>query len=551
MHHRFLLAVVCAVALLGLPRCLLTIDESRITGSATGVGGGAAGGGGAGACGGASASGEARIFFSDLESGPNVGGENDLGAYVTIVGRGFGEMQGCSFVTIGGGEAVKDYPVWSDRKITFQLGELATTGDIVVHVGAATPSNGVPFTVRPGSIYFAADNGDDNAAGTVDGPFASVLRCRDALTPGGICYLRDGLEQKNPDPAQPTYEAALALTSAGEPGLPKALVAYPEDPEGTVTIGDAGLDRAVFIESPHWVLAGLNLVGQEVLDLRSSAPYIRVVNNRVTCGYRDTDPGCVNADSAHDVELLGNEVTSDGMINAPMSFVHAINVYDAYAIDIGWNWIHDTGNDCVAIDLSVSQNSPDESAVHDNLIHDVRCDGIQLDTGMTTDTIRVFNNLLYDVGEGPDYFGWGSFTCIVVTGMSTVDVRHNTLHGCSAADPTGSSLLNTGNAVSTMQLRNNIVRVVGMPYYFYSFNGSQVTGENNLLFGSPQGEPIELTGSIMQDPAFVDAMQRDFHLQTSSPARDAGVATGLGWDLDGRLRDDGIPDIGAYEVPTP
>src|SRR5579859_4992419 len=120
-----------------------------------------------------------RIFFSDLESGPHIGGQKNLGAWVTIWGKGFGAERGASTVTIGGGAAA-DYPIWTDTRITFQLGPAAKTGDIVVSVrekmartgsggqpsvnpssksaaGSPAPrsgSNGLPFTVRPGKVYF-------------------------------------------------------------------------------------------------------------------------------------------------------------------------------------------------------------------------------------------------------------------------------------------------------------------------------------------------------------------------------------------------------------
>src|SRR5689334_4786016 len=87
-----------------------------------------------------------RIFFSDLESGPNTGGQNNRGVFVTIWGKGFGAERGRSVVTVGGG-APADYPSWSDTKITFQLGPEARTGDIVVHLaggngGSIVASNG-------------------------------------------------------------------------------------------------------------------------------------------------------------------------------------------------------------------------------------------------------------------------------------------------------------------------------------------------------------------------------------------------------------------------
>src|SRR5437899_3112864 len=101
-----------------------------------------------------------RIFFSDLESGPNIGGHNNHGLWVTIWGKGFGATRGSSTVTVGGGEAA-DYPIWTDSKITFQLGPAAKTGEIVVNVAATqkgkdggrastgVPSNSVPSNAAP------------------------------------------------------------------------------------------------------------------------------------------------------------------------------------------------------------------------------------------------------------------------------------------------------------------------------------------------------------------------------------------------------------------
>jgi hypothetical protein len=89
------------------------------------------------------------IFYSDLESGPNTGGKNNEGAFVTIWGRGFGNERGSSIVTIGGGAAA-GYPQWSDDRITFQLGVNAKSGPVVVRIGnEKLRSNGVPFVVRP------------------------------------------------------------------------------------------------------------------------------------------------------------------------------------------------------------------------------------------------------------------------------------------------------------------------------------------------------------------------------------------------------------------
>src|SRR6266700_3984380 len=85
-----------------------------------------------------------RIFYSDLESGPITGGQNNKGAWVTIWGKSFGATQGTSTVTVGGGSA-DNYPLWSDTKIAFQLGANAKTGNIVVNVPNVGSSNGLAF----------------------------------------------------------------------------------------------------------------------------------------------------------------------------------------------------------------------------------------------------------------------------------------------------------------------------------------------------------------------------------------------------------------------
>src|SRR5262249_327102 len=128
-----------------------------------------------------------HIFFSDLESGPNNGGQSNHGVFVTIWGRGFGAERKRSQVTIGGSNAAR-YPVWSDNKITFQLGPSARTGDIIVKVNGLT-SNGLPFTVRKGRIFFVATNGNDRHAGTYGSPWKSIIHAKEHISAGDVAYI--------------------------------------------------------------------------------------------------------------------------------------------------------------------------------------------------------------------------------------------------------------------------------------------------------------------------------------------------------------------------
>ena len=44
------------------------------------------------------------IFYTDIISGPNTGGENNQGAYLTLFGKGFGATRGTATIKVGGGE---------------------------------------------------------------------------------------------------------------------------------------------------------------------------------------------------------------------------------------------------------------------------------------------------------------------------------------------------------------------------------------------------------------------------------------------------------------
>jgi hypothetical protein len=94
-----------------------------------------------------------RLFFTDIVTGANKGGENNNGVYLTIYGRGFGATQGSSTVTIGGG-APAQYKIWGQNNsvntmldmIVVQIGPKASTGNIIVTVNGKIPSPADTFT---------------------------------------------------------------------------------------------------------------------------------------------------------------------------------------------------------------------------------------------------------------------------------------------------------------------------------------------------------------------------------------------------------------------
>jgi hypothetical protein len=540
-----------------------------------------------------------RIFFSDLESGPNYGGQKDRGVWVTIWGKGFGSQRGRSTVTIGGGTAA-DYPIWTDTKITFQLGREARTGDIVVNVRSAGgktrsesaprsgASNGLPFTVRKGKIYFVAVNGSDWRDGSFAKPWKTITHAKDKMSAGDVTYIKDDVAQKSED----TFTAYLSMDSnggnnSGKPGAPKALVAYPG---ARVTIGKArGLDYGIRTPNirareDYWLISQLHIIGgKQAIDMSGTG--WKIVGNDIECPGGDGQVGCVETSQANGIKFYGNEVHNAGAGQAASKFYHAVYFStDSNHIDVGWNHIHDNMT-CRAIQFHSSpvcrpgcggrdQTGHDQFDlhVHDNLIHGDSCNGINFATvDPTRGPVEAYNNLIFHVGVADPKDGGGAFSCIYVAGITntgpagtgTVEVFNNTLYDCGAnqsrnADGSHGAFSVGGGAGLTMRLRNNIVYQLPGEVYI---DGSkdQITGEKNLWFGAGNG-PTQSSGDINADPQFIDLGRFDFHLSAASPARDAGSAVlpnnpfvmsnGRATDKDGVVRPQGKAfDLGAYEAP--
>ena len=530
-----------------------------------------------------------RIFFSDLESGPNIGGQNNRGVWVTIWGKGFGAERAGSTVTIGGGAAA-EYPIWTDSKITFQLGPAAKSGQIVVQKRIAVgASNGIPFTVRVGKIYFVAVNGSDRHNGSFALPWKSIVHAKNRMSAGDVTYIRDGVAQTSED----NFTAYLSMdddggNNSGKPGAPKALVAYPG---ARVTIGKAhGLDYG--IRTPNiqaredwWVISKLHIVGgRQAIDMSGTG--WKIVGNDIECPGGDGQVGCVETSQASRIRFYGNEVHNAGAGPVASKFYHAVYFStDSNHIDVGWNHIHDNFT-CRAVQFHSSPlcrpgcGSSDETGrdqydlhVHDNLIHGDSCNGINFATvDPSKGLVEAYNNVIYHVGVADPKDGGGAFSCIYVAGITnhggagtgTVEVFNNTLYDCGAnhsrnADGSrGACSVGGGPAGLTVRLRNNIVYQLPGEVYIDG-SKAQITGEKTLWFGAGNG-PAQTQGNINADPQFVDLGKFDFHLRGSSPARDAGATVlpnnpfisgnSRATDKDGVQRPQGKAfDLGAYEAP--
>lgn len=282
-----------------------------------------------------------KLFFSDLDSGPNSGGENDAGVYVTLWGENFGAARRGARVTVGGGEAAK-YLLWSDSQIVVQLGAAAQSGDIVVDTRDGA-SNGIPFRVRPGNIYFLDRHASEGGRGTSPPASATAANCSayptlgtmDApwaftsvwtpsayanlcLKPGDTLYFLDGVSSNalNGTRGYLRENATIRLTTSGSSELPKALVAYPGalvrfgDYQNEYTLTSAIRPGANRIK--HWTISKLNLYGSMALATAAYASDWRIIGNTFRCPTGDGPAACVDFAQTARVRFLGNEITEAG-----------------------------------------------------------------------------------------------------------------------------------------------------------------------------------------------------------------------------------------------
>ena len=513
------------------------------------------------------------LFFSDLTSGPNNGGENGKGAYVTIWGNGFGNDRGSSTVTIGGGTA-DNYPIWTHTKITLQLGGSAQSGNIVVHIAGKGDSNPLPFTVRGGKITFVTSSGSDSNDGSFAKPWKTIPQAKNTIGAGDIAYLGvkagESLSQTAQDSSSP-YRCALGMSAndganSGTASAPKALVAYPG---ANVTIGaETGLQRGILTPAitgtfDYWVISQLTIRGEtEAIDLEGSAVGWRIVGNDISCPNGTGLSGCVTGgqgDNTAGLKLFGNVVhDAAANVNSITKYYHGI-YFGSDHIELGWNTVRD-GKTCRGIQFHDS-GGPNEYVivVHDNVIHGTVCDGLNFATvDPSQGAVIAYNNVIYDVGLGPDPAdGSSDYACIYVAnitnegspGSGNVQLFNNTMVNCGSRGTGASGAVALASGPVGIQMDDNLIVASTSGRYISGDTGPspKITGESNLFYGAGNA-PSYLTSSISADPMLVAASTHDFHLQATSPAVNHGKSTNAAMDIDGNPRPTGDAfDIGAYE----
>lgn len=508
-------------------------------------------------------SGNPRAFFTDLESGPNTGGQDDLGAFITIYGEGFGAAQGNSTVTIGGQEVAR-YVLWGEDNaiargldmIVVQPGSGVMTGDIVVTVNGHA-SNPLPFIVRSGSIYFvipSAPNADDANPGTYADPFQTLYRPRQVMQAGDIVYVKGGTFS-SPDPANPGWDAVLLLHPETDPkgtaDRPVAYVGYPGD--RPLINAPEPLRRGIYMDPgmTYYVLANLaftqGLAPYEGM-LQMGGDGHRAVGNYFHDALSSTGLG-IAGNSAH-YQIFGNLISNNGQDNWEDGVGFYIQGFGTNQdIDFGWNQIRDQrGRRAIQLFGHEDGDRMDNIRIHDNLIssslqlrNNILLGGSDGGTEVLG-TIYVYNNIIV----GSDWEGLR-----VNDPQGTVFIQNNVLYDNGSLGPDSHAQIYIERAgAGRVTVQNNILYAEsGQTYYEFGpgTDPSALNASHNLVYNAGAC-PAWDAGCVTADPLFSDTASLDFRLKPGSPAIDAGAVTGVAGDFAGIARPQGSAyDVGAHE----
>jgi len=497
-----------------------------------------------------------RLFFTDLESGPQAGGMDNLGVFITLYGEGFGSTRGNSRVTIGGGEVAR-YVLWGENNapsrgidmIVVQPGPGTMTGDIVVTV-EGQPSNSLPFSIRPGHIYFVdaeAPLASDANPGTADRPFRTLYRPREVMQPGDTVYVSGTFAEL--DPAYPGWDTVLLLSldqsAGGTPGNPIAYIGYPGR---SAILRGAGARRGLLLNQDSGPLGYVTVANLGITEVAEPLPVSgsghRIIGNRIYDAAR-SDSGAigVNGDSTH-IQVLGNLLRQNGQAGEKLHHGFYPGGYGTTRnLEFAWNEILDQqGGRGIQMYGHLAGDFLDQIWIHDNLIAGSELNNVLIggsDGG--TDAIgnvTFHNNIIAGSLQEPGLR--------INTAAGSVQVMNNTFHGNAQSEV---YLENAGE--SNITFRNNLLSARSDGDYVWFEAGragpDSLLSSHNLYFNAGPA-PLWDAATVQADPLFRDPSEYDFRLLDGSPAIDAGTGTPLPWDFAGNARPLGSQfDIGAFE----
>jgi len=458
------------------------------------------------------------------------------------------------------------------------------------------------------SIYYVSPTGNNTNSGTIDQPWKTIQNCLNIVKAGDTCFIREG-----------TYNESLSIVTSGANGAIITLQNYNGE---TVTVNSgSSMTLKTTGHQSYYTVDGLRLIstisggeGITTIDFANGWP-----NNETVQTGGNSNIILKNCYVEGAVLFYGpNNVVENCEFSGKNILNDAIHYryYPSTNGIINNNIIHDYLGRAVW-----AMSSVDNILIENNTIYNTYL-GIDCDGARIPDTkCRVIKNIIYNSGRGTLHTDWGcgiflenAFNAVIDKnlifnsptgdGMYIINygngpnwftkdnteyrnldlnmtlsnnIIYNSPGNAAILDYAASGIKMYNNTISQLgsvamiavsiptgtsfyaqhlDVRNNIFSGSGGLAAWKTENPATIsnsTFSNNLYYGrtATLGEQ-----SISNNPLFVGT--NDFHLQSNSPAIDAGITVAIADDFDGNTRPQGKWfDIGAYEYssnqpsPTP
>ncbi|MEC5161199.1 hypothetical protein ACFDR9_004545 [Janthinobacterium sp. CG_23.3] len=537
------------------------------------------------------------LVYTDIVSGPNDGGENNKGIYLSLFGKNWGNVGlGSALKVFIGGVEVDNYRSLGRargrpdiQQLTVQIGALgkprpgAALPLKVVLNGVASNDN-LTFTVNPGRILFVDNvNGKDMTAvaGDIRRPFRHVQTARldqaawGQAGAGDFIVLR-GTGTAWTDRGHDGYflrvrdKSGTAPTGAPRSG-PIGLMGYPgEDvyiyqayqadarnnpPKGAISAINAqeypGLGQWLSVSNLRIEAGG----PAGAINLQILGSHWRIVNNELSAatavGNSDAKAGGIVGNGFGQV-WLGNHIHDVycGPANRGPLQNHGIYIDGDGDYEIAYNVIENIPGGSGFQTYANGSNGSDTTGninFHHNLIRGVGKHGINLADG-SRERINIFNNIVADTRYAGLRFN--------STQLRQARIYNNTFYHTNTEGKAGyAAIMNDWHLPAhAIDLQNNlVVPSPGTDYTGGSVGFALSAGvvNRNFWFGGKGDTGLD---AYPQTGAHgFAAAGRDFHLRPDSWAVDAGSAAVAGlvtndYDIS-TPRPQGLGfDIGAYEL---
>lgn len=421
-----------------------------------------------------------------------------------------------------------------------------------------------PASATATTYYVDCTGGNDNNAGTsTSTAWKSVNRANQAaLNPGDQLLLKRGCTWSQQLKAKwnGTASQSIVIGAYGSGDLPK----LQNNHDGNVRITGSyqRIENLQTYNSP-------SSYGQ-ILSTCNNQPLGWVIGFNFAGGSNNTLQNSLATHAAMGVSLTGsannNRILNNQFINndgawEPPSSSQGIRGGTGIGLTGTGNVIaynHFEGNNtlCDNESVSIELYTASNSNIHHNTAYG---DKNFVETGSTSSFQSADNTIAYNVHTT----GMAHSRFVVTRGQGDAygpvwrtNVFNNVVY-YTGSDSAGVVCSNCGTNILRMQ--NNIIDVVTKAFYVGPGQGAI---ESNNIFWSPSGQVPQWnfvqnwtmsSTSRIANPKFVNPGSKDFHLQSTSPAINAGtmdsVNAGYKTDLDGNtVPQGGAVDIGAYET---